>query len=60
MLGRSLVVRPHTQDAHSPLFGEHLVHDSVLNIDAPRVCTHANASTEVWLKRNQISLEGTL
>ena len=31
-------MRPHTQDANRFLFGKDFVHDTVLNIDATRVC----------------------
>jgi len=38
-LGLSFIVRPHTQDANRFLFAKDFVHDTVLNIDAARVCT---------------------
>ena len=34
----SLIVSPHTQDANRFLFGKYFVHDTVLNIDAARIC----------------------
>ena len=37
-LGLSFIVRPHPQDANRFLFGKNFVHDTVLNIDAARVC----------------------
>lgn len=35
----SLVVGPHAEHAHDPLFGENFVHETIVNVDSPRVGT---------------------
>lgn len=37
-LACSFIVRPHTQDTNASLFNKNFVYDTVLNIDATRVC----------------------
>jgi hypothetical protein len=45
-------VRPHTQDANRFLYGENLIHNAVLNIDAPGVC--ASKITDQLFERRWI------
>ena len=42
------MVRPHTQNTNRFLFGKDFVHDTVLNIDAARVC--ADKITDQFFK----------
>jgi len=36
---RSFIVCPHSQNTNGFLYGKNFVHDTVLNIDAARICT---------------------
>ena len=48
----SLIVGPHAQYTHNPLFGEYLVNQSMLNIDAARIS--ASKVSDQLLKRRRV------